>query len=101
MPTLPTPATTAEIEAVIFDLDGVLADTEAVHLEASRRIIAPAELQMDQYFQFVGGGWEPYVDWIEVTYGIPSAEFSARYTPTIVEALRATAVATAAGGAAR
>ncbi|MGE3960833.1 MAG: HAD family hydrolase [Dehalococcoidia bacterium] len=78
----------AEIEAVIFDLDGVLADTEAVHLEASRRIVAPAELDLAQYVQFVGGGWDPYVDWIEVTYGIPRGEFDARYTPAIVEALR-------------
>lgn len=84
----PLPSATMEIEAVIFDLDGVLADTEAVHLEASRRIVAPAELAMDEYFQFVGGGWEPYVNWIEVTYGIPGDEFSARYTPTVVEALR-------------
>ena len=86
--TTPLTAESTQIEAVIFDLDGVLADTEAVHLEASRRIIAPAELHLDEYFQFVGGGWEPYVNWIEVTYGIPGAEFNARYTPAIVEALR-------------
>ncbi len=76
------------IEAVIFDLDGVLADTEPVHLAASRLAVAPAELPMDEYLRFVGGGWEPYVEWIEATFGIPGAEFDARYTPAIVEALR-------------
>jgi len=82
------PASRGEIEAVIFDLDGVLADTEVIHLEASRRVIAPAELNLEEYAQFIGGGWQPYVSWIEVTYGIPVAEFDARYTPAIVEALR-------------
>ena len=46
--TTPLTAESTQIEAVIFDLDGVLADTEAVHLEASRRIIAPAELHLDE-----------------------------------------------------
>jgi HAD superfamily hydrolase (TIGR01509 family) len=78
----------SEIEAVIFDLDGVLADTESVHLETTRGIIAPAELAMEEYLQFVGGAWEPYVSWIEVTYGVPRDTFSAQYTPAIVDALR-------------
>ncbi len=82
------PPTPVEVEAVIFDLDGVLADTEQVHLEASRRIVAPAELRLDEYVQFVGGGWEPYVEWIERTYDIPREDFDAQYTPAIVEALR-------------
>jgi len=88
MTSTPTSTDMAEIEAVIFDLDGVLADTEAVHLDASRKVIAPAEMALDQYFQFVGGGWDPYVNWIEVTYGIPGEEFSERYTSAILEALR-------------
>lgn len=83
-------ATTAAptIEAVIFDLDGVLADSERVHLEASRRLIAPSVLEMDQYERFVGGSFEDYGRWIETTYGIPSSDFQSRYTDTIVELLR-------------
>src|SRR5690606_23107253 len=88
MTSTPTSTDMAEIEAVIFDLDGVLADTEAVHLAASRKVIAPAEMALGQYFQFVGAGWDPYVSWIEVTYGIPGEEFSERYTSAILEALR-------------
>ncbi len=82
---------------MIFDLDGVLADTEHVHLEASRRVIEPSELPLDQYVQFVGGGWTEYVEWIERTYGIPRDDFGARYTPAIVEALRFGPTPTMAG----
>jgi len=93
-PLLPAPV---EVEAVIFDLDGVLADTEHVHLEASRRVIAPAELALDEYFQFVGGGWIHYAEWIEHTYGIPRDDFDARYTQVFVETLRFGPTPTMAG----
>jgi beta-phosphoglucomutase len=78
----------APVEAVIFDLDGVLADTEPVHLEASRRIVAPAELRFEDYIPFVGGGTESYGTWIERTYGIPKDSFYERYTPALVDLLR-------------
>jgi alpha,alpha-trehalose phosphorylase len=76
------------IEAVIFDLDGVLADTESVHLEASRRLVAPGVIPLEEYERFVGGGFEDYGAWIEATYGIPKVEFQSRYTDTIVDLLR-------------
>ncbi len=76
------------IEAVIFDLDGVLAETEPVHLETSRRVLAPQELPLDEYLGFVGGGWPEYLAWIESRFGIPGTEFEARYTTSIVAALR-------------
>jgi HAD superfamily hydrolase (TIGR01509 family) len=76
------------IEAVIFDLDGVLADSERVHLEAARRLLAPAELTIEDYERFVGGSFEDYSDWIEATYRVPKADFRARYTETIVDLLR-------------
>lgn len=78
----------AQVEAVIFDLDGVLADTEPVHLEASRTAIAPAEIAFEEYVRFVGGGEESYTDWIERTYGMPRAEFNARYSVFLLERLR-------------
>lgn len=40
------------IRAIVFDLDGTLADTEALHLEAFRETLSPygIELQRDDYF---------------------------------------------------
>ncbi len=84
----PTSGDEGLINAVIFDLDGVLADSELVHLEASRGIVAPRELPLDDYLKFVGSGWDEYVAWIEATFGITRAAFEAQYTPAIVELLR-------------
>ena len=66
------------IEAVIFDLDGVLVDTEPLHLAATRALIAPAALRLEQYEQFIGRGG--FKEWLEATYGIPRATIDARYT---------------------
>ena len=76
------------INAVIFDLDGVLADTESIHLDVSRKIVAPQELPLDEYLRFVGSGWDEYVAWITSTFGVSRSEFETQYTPAIVEALR-------------
>lgn len=81
-------STDTGVHAVIFDLDGVLADTEPVHLEASRRVIAPGELFEEDYIRFVGGGTDNYGDWIESTYGIPKTLFYEQYTPALIELLR-------------
>ncbi|MEX2372685.1 MAG: HAD family phosphatase, partial [Dehalococcoidia bacterium] len=70
------------------DLDGVLADTEPVHFEATRRVIAPAELAFEEYLRFVGGGNESFGAWIERTYTLPRAEFDERYTAAFLECLR-------------
>ncbi len=70
-------AATPAVAAVIFDLDGVLVDTEPLHLAATRTLVAPAELRLDDYRHFIGrGGFE---NWIETTYGITRAQIDARY----------------------
>jgi beta-phosphoglucomutase len=40
------------IRAIVFDLDGTLADTESLHFEAFRTTLAPHEIQLDrdEYF---------------------------------------------------
>ena len=77
------------IDAVIFDLDGVLADTEPVHLEAARRALAPATLPLESYVRFMGGGTEQFGAWIEQTYGIPDERFFERYTAAFIDLLQA------------
>ena len=69
-------ATERTVAAVIFDLDGVLVDTEPVHLAATRALIAPAEISNEQYERFIGRGG--FKEWIESTYGIARAEIDAR-----------------------
>ncbi len=71
-------ATGRTVAAVIFDLDGVLVDTEPVHLAATRALIAPAEIANEQYERFIGRGG--FKQWIESTYGIARAEIDARYS---------------------
>lgn len=65
------------IAAVIFDLDGVLVDTEPLHLSATRELIAPNDLSTEQYEQFIGRGG--FREWIETTYGIERSQIDARY----------------------
>ncbi len=69
-------ATERTVAAVIFDLDGVLVDTEPVHLAATRALIAPAEISNEQYERFIGRGG--FKQWIESTYGIARAEMDER-----------------------
>lgn len=71
--------------AVVFDLDGVLVDTEPLHLAATRALIAPATLDDEAYEQFIGRGG--FKEWLEATYGLPRAVIDARYTPLFLEQL--------------
>ena len=75
------------VQAVVFDLDGVLVDSEPVHLELSRRIVAPAELREEDYARFIGGGG--IVRWLSETYGIAPEElrrdFDAAFDAYIAE----------------
>ncbi|MEZ4501376.1 MAG: HAD-IA family hydrolase [Dehalococcoidia bacterium] len=73
------------ILAVVFDLDGVLVDTEPLHLAATRVLITPATLEDADYEQFIGRGG--FKEWLEATYGVPRAVIDARYTPLFLEEL--------------
>jgi HAD superfamily hydrolase (TIGR01509 family) len=73
------------VRAVVFDLDGVLVDTEPMHLAATRALIAPAELEVEAYERFIGRGG--FKEWLEATYGIARAIIDERYTPLFFEEL--------------
>lgn len=66
------------VEAVVFDLDGVLVDTEPVHLAATRALIAPAELTDEVYEQFIGTGG--FNRWLAANYEITVEEIHERYS---------------------
>jgi HAD superfamily hydrolase (TIGR01509 family) len=66
----------AQLEAVVLDMDGVLVDTEPVHLAVARALVAPAELSLEQYKPFIGT--HGFRDWLQSTYGIPREEIRTR-----------------------
>jgi HAD superfamily hydrolase (TIGR01509 family) len=75
------------VEAVVLDLDGVLVDTEPVHLSSSRALVAPGVISDADYARFIGTGG--FKEWIEETYGVPAAEFTTRYSALFYAELEA------------
>ena len=73
------------IEAVIFDLDGVLVDSEPAHRTASRRLVAPAVITDEEYARFVGASLDSYVAWVRERYApvTTEEELAARYTELV------------------
>lgn len=46
------------LKAVIFDMDGVIVDSEVIHYEADKKMLKEKfniELQYDYYRQYIGG----------------------------------------------
>ena len=70
-------STAGPVAAVVFDLDGVLVDTEPVHLAATRALVAPAELPLAEYERFIGRGG--FIEWLVATYGIDRDGIEDRY----------------------
>jgi HAD superfamily hydrolase (TIGR01509 family) len=79
------------IVAVIFDLDGVLVDSEPAHRRAARRLVAPAELADEEYAGFVGSAVETFMTWIHQRYApaTPAAFISARYSALVEQEMLA------------
>ncbi|MEI6665464.1 MAG: HAD family phosphatase [Chloroflexota bacterium] len=75
------------IEAVIFDMDGVLVDSEPVHRTAARRLIAPQVMTDDEYARFVGSTTESFMAWIRERYDLSTDELSlaSRFTDLVEE----------------
>ncbi len=82
MPSLPRSLRNGEIAAVVFDLDGVLLDSEPLHYRAASRVFAISgkTLSIDAYRQFIGcGALETWAAW-KGTYGL---------APTVAELIAA------------
>lgn len=56
-------------EAVVFDLDGVLADTEVIGYEAVRRLLAPQPFAWEEYVKIIGTTVEFTIDWLRESHG--------------------------------
>lgn len=83
MASMPCPS----LQAVVFDMDGVLVDTEPVHYATACALISPAELPMSEYERFIGTSG--FVAWLHETYDIPEDVIRARSTQLFLEQLEA------------
>ena len=75
----------AEVRALIFDMDGVLADTEPIFYAATRDSIAPHPFTEAEYEQFIGThGLEA---WLTATYGFAPDFLRTRIMPVYYDAI--------------
>lgn len=76
--------------ALVFDLDGVLVDSEPVHLRAARRLVAPQLLSEEDYARFTGLAIEPFMEWVRAHYGLEDSvgELARRYAALVTAELR-------------
>ena len=81
MPSMPCPAP----QAVVFDMDGVLVDTEPLHYATACALVAPAELPMSEYERFIGT--HGFREWIHQTYGPPDDVIRTRSSELFFEQL--------------
>lgn len=81
--------TRRRIEAVIFDLDGVLVDSEPVHHRAMQRLIAPLTVTEEEYALFVGVSLEWTIEWLQRRFGFKEAVevLATRYDDLVTEQL--------------
>lgn len=75
----------AALQAVVFDMDGVLVDTEPVHYATARALVAPDDLPMSDYERFIGTSG--FVAWLHETYGIPEDQIRSRSSELFFEQL--------------
>ncbi len=76
--------------ALVFDLDGVLVDSEPVHLRAAKRLVAPQPLSEEDYARFTGLAIEPFMRWVREHYGLEDSveALIRRYAALVTAELR-------------
>lgn len=77
------------IEAVIFDLDGVLVDSEPAHQSATTQLVAPGAVTDEEYARFVGASVEWFAEWVRERFSLDLTvdEVIARYDELVTEQL--------------
>lgn len=75
--------------ALIFDLDGVLVDSEPLHLRASQRLVVPQQITEEQYARFTGVAIEPFMKWVQSTFGLADSieSLTRRYEQLVTKEL--------------
>jgi HAD superfamily hydrolase (TIGR01509 family) len=82
------PTTSPRSSAVIFDMDGVLLDSEPLHYEAVRQILAEQgiEFPLEDYFRYLGttltSTWDDLCERYPIS--MPFAQFEARYNADVL-----------------
>lgn len=76
--------------ALVFDLDGVLVDSEPVHFRAAQRLVAPQPISEEDYARFTGLAIEPFMEWVRERYGFADSveELTRRYAALVTAELR-------------
>lgn len=76
--------------AIVFDLDGVLVDSEPVHFRAAQRLVAPERISEEDYARFTGLAIEPFMEWVREHYGLADsvAELKRHYASLVTAELR-------------
>ena len=75
----------SEVRALIFDMDGVLIDTEPLFFQATVEAIAPHPMTQKDYERFIGtDGLE---EWLAETYGLPLDLIDTHIIPAYFETL--------------
>ena len=79
----------APTRAIVFDLDGVLVDSEPVHWRAAQRLVAPHVISEEEYARFTGVAIEPFMEWLRARFEPPhSVEgLTRRYGALVTEEL--------------
>lgn len=73
------------VRALIFDMDGVLADTEPIFFQATVAAITPHPMTREDYERFIGtDGLE---EWLAETYGLPLDLIDTQIIPAYFEAI--------------
>jgi HAD superfamily hydrolase (TIGR01509 family) len=78
------------IQAVLFDLDGVLVDSEPAHHAATQRLVAPDVVTDEEYARFVGASVEWFAEWVRDRFALEASieEIIARYDELVTERLQ-------------
>ena len=79
-------------KAVIFDMDGVIADSEPIHVQAEKDLFRPygVELSDEELQRFMGFGIEPMLQKLVKTYNVPvqSDALYARHKVVLLERMK-------------